>query len=1858
MASSDFASVPESKVDVLVIGAGPAGLMCANALAMAGVNVRIIDKRPNAVAAGQADGIQPRTIEVLQSYGLADRLLREGNQMHMAAFYNPSSSGGIERTGRAPDVTAATARFPFEVTLHQGAIENIFKDSMKAYGCQVDRPLQPVELQISEDVKELLDPDAYPIKVTIYQANSEKLPLTSKIHHGQVTLKRPDDSQAADLAKDEDINTGGPAQPPAGSVNGMEIVRAKYVVGADGAHSWVRKSLGFTMDGEQTDYIWGVVDSVPDTDFPDIRNRCAIHSENGSCMIIPREGDTVRLYVQLSEVELGQSGRLEKSKMGPEQVMEVARKSLAPYNISFPKPIEWWTMYIIGQRVASQFSAHERVFIAGDACHTHSPKAGQGMNASMNDTHNLAWKLALVLRGIAQRSLLKTYEAERRKYAQDLINFDKKFSALFSGKPKSETNLDGVSHEQFLEAFQTFGGFTSGIGIHYQDSAIVDSANQSAAAHLTIGMASSPLDTSDYRPFNIQDLLPADTKFKVLLFPGELKNEKQKFKLQALATELERETGFLKKFTPKHLAASSVFDIITIGTDKKDVCDYTDVPAGLRSHWSKVFIDDISIAGGLGGKTYETYGITQEGAMVVVRPDGYIGMVAAFDGSGGQLNQYFGGFMTDALKAHAFPSWRVRLQSEPQRQTTNDQMSAPRESTDEESALLLETSNGHAQDGDGEGGLFASLAAATHEPMGLLSKILLGVSLFFLLLSSIFIGLFAGAEHKMRSGGGSSATTTVYSTQTSTATYTTTASAPSPTGPNAPEVCLSANCITISAAILNSLDTDVDPCEDFYNYANGGWLKENPLPASKASWGHFRQLAQKNVQVIRDIISRDIPAEASKADVLSLTKLKDMYQSCMDEDALAELGTQPLLDLVHQIRKAYSGHIAQYKFHDEHQTPLSAMERKTSSRLGLTAAVSFLHSRDISVLFGFDIDGDVGVDPDFMTLQFGQAGLGLPAKEYYSEQSVLEVYTKTVAAVLEALDPDSSFSSHPGHGRRPHIFWPPVSWPPWGGDDPPKENKTTKATRLADSVIKFEQELAKAHLDLDILFQDPFFTYNPLSFDDFSGRLPEIDFSAYLSSFTPRSFPQKVIVSYPPYLKSLSALIKDTNAETMEAYFVSRAALTFANYLSPQTEVWQAKRELDELLKGLKKGAVDPRDEFCLAEVESALGFAAGRFFVEETFGGQSHIKAAKVIDDTITAFKESLPHLKWMDETSAEAASQKATAIRVKVGYPFYPNTTSDRSIAGYYATVHPDPKRFFDNMISATTSEEIKKWLKLGRMRNPEEWLMFPSTIVFPAGILRPPFFSQDWPTYLSYGAFGAVAAHELTHAFDSAGRMYNQRGKLEEWWTNSTSEAFEVRKNCLAEQYSQYTVSDGKGGVLHVNGNLTSGENIGDAGLIYAYHAWQKQEAEALVLGSDYALPGLQAFTRKQLFFLSMARIWAMNMQTAAEIQQVRSNPHSPNKYRVMGTLSNIPEFAKAFNCSAHAKGLLHIPPHSSYISFENSHSTHPIIPMQFTISYRGSARSITIDSQTPFITLQSDIEALTSVPPELQKLLYRGKRPAPPTKDASEVTVEDVGLKDGARVTLMGSTLEEISGMKNTEDEKHRRDEILRRRQAAGPSKLASTSRGSSSNLQYRFHRIEPLAHLPNPEAARDLLQKLSNDPAIRHVMEKHRFAVGLLTELAPHEHPQLLGLNENAGQAIKLRLRTDAYDGMRTYKEVRRVLCHELTHNVFGPHDDNFKTLNSKLNREVDEYEGAVKAGSHSLSGLGAGDYYDPDNTVGSALTDAEVTSRVLGGGTSSLLTGSREEMRQKMLEAATQRLRRQEQEIEERCGSDGPAALQ
>ncbi|KAF9049323.1 zincin [Hymenopellis radicata] len=780
------------------------------------------------------------------------------------------------------------------------------------------------------------------------------------------------------------------------------------------------------------------------------------------------------------------------------------------------------------------------------------------------------------------------------------------------------------------------------------------------------------------------------------------------------------------------------------------------------------------------------------------------------------------------------------------------------------------------------------------EPLTPLTKVLLVVALILLLLSSIFIGLFAGVQHKLNTGDGGKQQPgeTITLTATTTA-YTTTTAAP-PSGPTEPP-----------AEILSSLDTTQDPCENFYQYSNGGWLKSHPLPADKGSVGSFETLAIQNRQLLQQILEAPSPSltASSSPDDQLLAKIRGMYASCVNEEKLDDIGAEPLVHFVQTLRKLFRGNTTDITGTEE-QDKLTRTDKK-----GLTAALAFLHSR-----------GDVGVDPNYMTLWFSQPSLGLPSKEYYKEKSVKKVYKLVIERLLLTLveEDDKLRKSAREHQQLQLVtqgedgsdnVWPPWPWPPWGeGDNDDKHepvNQTERAHKLAKEVVKFESKIAKASLDLDVLQEDPVGTYNPVPLHNLTDTLPQIHF--------PRTSPHMRL-----------ARSQRIGRDVIEAYLVIRAALTLSPYLGMGTEAWQAQRALVEELSGIKHGVVGDRGEWCIGQVEETLGFAAGRYFVNATFGGESREKGTNVITDIVESFKDSLANVPWMDDESAKAASEKADAIRVKVGFPISPDTRDAEAMARYYSLVKIDENKFFDNIVSAATSDKVKEWIQLGRQRDPEAWEMYPSMvnayfnppsneIVFPAGILQPPFFSKDWPAYLSYGAFGQVAAHELTHAFDSAGRMYNQQGKLEEWWTNTTTEGFQRKQDCIVKQYSAYTIDDGKGGKIHVNeSNLstnglvrTSGENIGDTGLIQAYRAWKAQYETSLKGGNEYLLPGLDHYTRDQLFFIAFGRIWARNMRPAAAIQRIRTDPHSPTQYRVDGTLFNIPEFAKAFNCSKHAK-----------------------------------------------------------------------------------------------------------------------------------------------------------------------------------------------------------------------------------------------------------------------------------------------------------------------------------------------------------------
>ena len=279
----------------------------------------------------------------------------------------------------------------------------------------------------------------------------------------------------------------------------------------------------------------------------------------------------------------------------------------------------------------------------------------------------------------------------------------------------------------------------------------------------------------------------------------------------------------------------------------------------------------------------------------------------------------------------------------------------------------------------------------------------------------------------------------------------------------------------------------------------------------------------------------------------------------------------------------------------------------------------------------------------------------MPTKEYYDEKDITKLYREVIERLLTTIyeaeeEEEDEESGTLGQSFKKPVFrileettWPPWPWPPWGGDDEPR-TPSERATEHAKKVVEFEHALAKASLDLDILYGDPYATYNPVSVRDLSKVITQVHFETYFTAFAPRDYPQKVIATSYDYAKKLGKLLDDTPGQVVEAYLVTRAALELSPYLGLETEAWKAQRTLVEALQGIKKDAVGDRGDYCVQKVEEAMGFAAGRYFANETFGGDSREKGENVIFDIIKAFKHSLGDLEWMDEESAKAAKKKVT--------------------------------------------------------------------------------------------------------------------------------------------------------------------------------------------------------------------------------------------------------------------------------------------------------------------------------------------------------------------------------------------------------------------------------------------------------------------------------------------------------------------------------------------------------------------------------------------------------------------------------------
>lgn len=802
------------------------------------------------------------------------------------------------------------------------------------------------------------------------------------------------------------------------------------------------------------------------------------------------------------------------------------------------------------------------------------------------------------------------------------------------------------------------------------------------------------------------------------------------------------------------------------------------------------------------------------------------------------------------------------------------------------------------------------------------------------------------------------------------------------------------------------MNTSVDPCEDFYYFANGGWAASHTLPADRGRFATFDEVADNNrkimVRILESISQKSDKVVGDSAHDSNLRKLHDTYASCMDtvsrtsavvlisQGTLDKFGIKPLLEQVHNVTGPFGNFDLdplpedlslqdddfRGTYNDDYVIPEAirvpanrdtmirdAKRRASAAHLSneviattadydieskvkidpkrrrrITQALAFLHSRGVDTLFQPGFEGDSGGNnSQISALLLFQSFGGLPSKEYYEEKPILDIYQSVVKGILIEVAKGSKLQQRRQlfgddslvQGLAADIIegidkegWP---WP-WPGDDkdpvsdkPPSEPLESRMDKLASSVVKFEQKIARAGTDLEKLF-NPTYSYNPTATKDVEKALPFIDLHEYFASFAPRKYPSEIIVTYPPYLKSITKLVAEVPDHVLSAYFVTQLSLTFGSALGPSTALRQHIRRLKEVLSGLKKGTVENRQDACLAAVDNVVGFIAGAEFVDVAFSPEAKEDGTNIIRSIVQAFHDKLPHISWMDKESYKAAQKKADALIPKVGYPLAPNTTDPDSLKRWYANVPISSTNHFNNILESSIAEVRSEWLSLGRERNRNSWEMNPQTvnayysppdgeIVFPAGILQPPFYSLEWPAHLKYGAFGSVAAHELTHAFDNTGAQYDDKGLLRDWWTNSTVHEFTQRAQCLAAQYSKYFITDAEGKKHYINGNATLGENIGDSGLSQAYAAWQN----AVDKKDQVLLPGLE-YTPEQLFFISFARVWANLIRPAAAVSQIRTDPHSPGYWRAIGTLRNSGEFHKAFNCK---KGSRMNPEHQCHI-----------------------------------------------------------------------------------------------------------------------------------------------------------------------------------------------------------------------------------------------------------------------------------------------------------------------------------------------------
>ncbi|KAL1920558.1 uncharacterized protein VTP21DRAFT_935 [Calcarisporiella thermophila] len=703
------------------------------------------------------------------------------------------------------------------------------------------------------------------------------------------------------------------------------------------------------------------------------------------------------------------------------------------------------------------------------------------------------------------------------------------------------------------------------------------------------------------------------------------------------------------------------------------------------------------------------------------------------------------------------------------------------------------------------------------------------------------------------------------------------------------EYCTEPVCLETAAGILRDLNSSASPCDDFYTFVCGRFNEQHRIPPDSSKWRVMDEVQKENLLAIRDILEGDyenigvsgLSQVEERSDREVFEKAKAVYDVCMRSSSNEEDANKmiPVLNLVlkgfplpRPLPDYFSGDVAKFSVDDD---------KVTKSRLGYV--LGLLANYGVNALFQYEPWMDVNIT----RLWLLQPRFGLPALSFYQNETMVNAYSTAIAETFLKLMEDVTI------------------WP----DEPKFDPKIWSI--ISRHIIGFEKQLIE-HTLAPQQKDNPSFTYNLMNTTMLQQLAPILDWDSHFkhlyANVSPTPLNVDVVVGWPDYIGNLSLIVTNTPAYTLQAFLLWRIISEYANYLPEKQR--KPLHKLNEILSGTKSGITAPRWRTCIGEVSNAIWHIPARYFAIRHFGPSGKHALMEMLENIRQTFIQNLPHLDWLDDQTRANALTKALKIKAMAGYPSKsPDVMSPSSLQSYYANFTAHNEDYLATGISGRAFKFNKFVQLLGKVPDRYIWEMvsyqvgayyWPSIahLAIPSGIAQAPFFHIDLPSYINYGAVGGVIGHEITHGFDNLGRKYDSLGAVQNWWSEEASRNFERKAQCFVDQYSNFTIRAPNGSAVALDGLNTLSEDIADnGGILQAYLAWKKNLQSNR---QDKLLPGLDYYTPEQLFFIARVRYHCGYTSPEMRLQQVLTDEHSPDEFRVNGVAMNSAEFARAWKC----------------------------------------------------------------------------------------------------------------------------------------------------------------------------------------------------------------------------------------------------------------------------------------------------------------------------------------------------------------------